>query len=72
MKRREVMSALGAALTGGWHTRGWAQSGRIVIGQSAALSGPAAELGRQFKQGADVCFEFSMHWLSGRCASPSA
>ena len=57
MKRRQVMSALGAAMVGGWHTRARAQSERIVIGQSAALSGPAAELGRQFRQGAEVCFE---------------
>ena len=34
-----------------------AQSRAIVLGQSAAFSGPAAELGRQFKIGADLMFE---------------
>lgn len=35
----------------------WAQSRAIVLGQSAAFSGPAAELGRQFKIGADLYFD---------------
>jgi branched-chain amino acid transport system substrate-binding protein len=35
----------------------YAQASRILIGQSAAFSGPAAELGRQFKIGADLVFE---------------
>ena len=36
-----------------------AQPRAIVLGQSAAFSGPAAELGRQFKIGADMYFERS-------------
>jgi branched-chain amino acid transport system substrate-binding protein len=32
-------------------------SGALVLGQSAALSGPAAALGQQFKQGAELFFE---------------
>ena len=31
--------------------------GALVLGQSAALSGPAAALGQQFKQGAELFFE---------------
>ena len=56
MKRREVMGALGAALVGGWRAPAWAQSERIIVGQSAAFSGPASELGRQFRQGAEILF----------------
>lgn len=58
MKRREVVGALGAALAGAWHhAPALAQADRIVVGQSAALSGPASELGRQFKQGAELLFD---------------
>jgi ABC-type branched-subunit amino acid transport system substrate-binding protein len=35
----------------------WAQSERIVLGQSAAFSGPAAELGLQMNQGARLVFD---------------
>jgi ABC-type branched-subunit amino acid transport system substrate-binding protein len=35
----------------------WAQSARIVLGQSAALSGPAAQLGLQMNQGARIHFD---------------
>ena len=34
-----------------------AQQGKIVLGQSAALSGPASALGQQFKLGAQLVFE---------------
>ena len=34
-----------------------AQQGKIVLGQSAALSGPAAALGQQFRLGAQLVFE---------------
>jgi branched-chain amino acid transport system substrate-binding protein len=34
-----------------------AQQGKIVLGQSAALSGPAAALGQQFRLGAQLMFE---------------
>ena len=34
-----------------------AQNGRIVLGQSAAFSGPAAQLGIQFNAGAQLCFD---------------
>ena len=35
----------------------WSQTRAFVLGQSAAFSGPAAELGRQFKIGADLYFD---------------
>ena len=34
-----------------------AQQGRIVLGQSAALSGPASALGEQFRVGAQLLFD---------------
>jgi branched-chain amino acid transport system substrate-binding protein len=58
MKRRQIV----IATAGGCATLAlpaWAQNKAIVIGQSAAFSGPAAELGRQFKVGADLFFERS-------------
>jgi branched-chain amino acid transport system substrate-binding protein len=35
----------------------WAQSSRIVLGQSAAFSGPAAQLGIQMNKGAKIFFD---------------
>jgi branched-chain amino acid transport system substrate-binding protein len=35
----------------------WAQTRSIVLGQSAAFSGPAAQLGIQLNAGAKLCFE---------------
>lgn len=58
MKRRHVMGAIGAVLAGGAAARASAApTQRIVIGQSAALSGPAGELGLQFKLGAELHFD---------------
>ena len=57
MQRRQILSAaagLGAGLLAP-HTR--AQGNSIVLGQSAALSGPASELGEQFKRGALLHFD---------------
>jgi len=34
-----------------------AQNNRLVLGQSAAFSGPAAQLGLQFNAGAQLCFD---------------
>ena len=49
------IAAGGLALTA---ARGWAQSaGRLVLGQSAAFTGPAAQLGIQMNQGARLCFD---------------
>jgi ABC-type branched-subunit amino acid transport system substrate-binding protein len=55
MKRRDLVIAAGAGATLALPAR--AQAGRILLGQSAAFSGPAAELGKQFKIGADLMFE---------------
>lgn len=58
MQRRRFVSAsaaLGAAVL---PARTWAQGTRaIVLGQSAALTGPASELGEQFRRGALLHFE---------------
>lgn len=56
MKRRDAIrrvAAAGAALA----LPAWAQSGRIVLGQSAAFSGPAAQLGIQMNKGAKIFFD---------------
>jgi branched-chain amino acid transport system substrate-binding protein len=55
MHRRGFLGGLAAA----WGAAAAAprESGALVLGQSAALSGPAAALGQQFKQGAELFFE---------------
>lgn len=56
MKRRDAIqriAAAGAALA----LPAWAQSGRLVLGQSAAFSGPAAQLGIQMNQGGKIYFD---------------
>jgi len=58
MKRRDAilrLAAAGAALTAPALAR--AQAGRIVLGQSAAFSGPAAQLGIQMNKGARLYFD---------------
>jgi branched-chain amino acid transport system substrate-binding protein len=59
MKRRAFAGALGAALAFGASgaQRGKAQAPRIVIGQSAPLTGPASELGRNFRLGLELHFD---------------
>jgi branched-chain amino acid transport system substrate-binding protein len=56
MRRRTLIKqmAAGAASLG---LPAWAQSREIVLGQSAALSGPAAQLGIQFQLGARLAFD---------------
>ncbi len=56
MKRRTLLTAMGAA-GASIALPSLAQSGRIVLGQSAALSGPAAQLGLQMNQGARIHFD---------------
>ena len=46
LNRRQFSIATGAALVAGFHTA-QAQEERIVLGQSAAFTGPAAQLGIQ-------------------------
>jgi len=56
MKRRDAikrLTAAGAALA----LPAWAQAKTLVLGQSAAFSGPASQLGIQMHQGAKVWFE---------------
>jgi len=56
MKRRDLltkMAAAGAAVA----VPAWGQSNRLVLGQSAAFSGPAAQLGIQMNTGAKIYFD---------------
>jgi branched-chain amino acid transport system substrate-binding protein len=58
MNRRSCLRSAGAVALAGLGAPAFAQSGnRIVIGQSAALSGPASALGEQFRLGAQLVFE---------------
>jgi ABC-type branched-subunit amino acid transport system substrate-binding protein len=63
MQRRRVLSSLGACLgastLAGVAGSAWAQasSGTIVLGQSAPLTGPSAQLGLQFNLGAQLYFD---------------
>jgi branched-chain amino acid transport system substrate-binding protein len=59
MNRRRVIGVLGGALAGGLGLRSQAvaKGEPIVLGQSAALSGPASELGLQFQLGAQLLFD---------------
>ena len=58
MHRRQFIRAVGSAAAAGLALPGRAESDRrIVLGQSAPLTGPAAELGKQFQAGARLFFE---------------
>jgi branched-chain amino acid transport system substrate-binding protein len=62
MQRRRVISSLGACLgASGMAGSVWAQAaaggGAIVLGQSAPLTGPSAQLGLQFNLGAQLHFD---------------
>lgn len=56
MKRRAVIHRLGA-LSALLAQPLRAEPGRIIIGQSAALSGPVKALGEDFRRGALLCFD---------------
>ncbi len=56
LNRRQFSIATGAALVAGFHPA-QAQEERIVLGQSAAFTGPAAQLGIQFHAGAKLYFD---------------
>jgi branched-chain amino acid transport system substrate-binding protein len=47
----------GAAFLAGFHPARAQSEGKIILGQSAAFTGPAAQLGIQFYQGAKLCFD---------------
>lgn len=55
--RRQFSVGLGAAAIGGFGLARAQGEGRIVLGQSAAFTGPAAQLGVQFNQGAKLFFD---------------
>jgi len=58
MNRRQILRRATGLAAAGIAVPLWAQSaGRIVLGQSAALSGPAAALGLRFREGAMLHFE---------------
>ncbi len=58
MNRRQMLRRAGGLAAASIATPLWAQSGgRIVLGQSAALSGPAAALGLRFREGAMLHFD---------------
>ncbi len=61
MQRRRCLSLLPGTLAAAWPVLGTAQTAapdaRIVLGQSAPFSGPAAQLGVQFHLGAQLVFE---------------
>jgi ABC-type branched-subunit amino acid transport system substrate-binding protein len=56
MNRRDAIRRVGA-LSASLALPAWAQSSRIVLGQSAAFSGPAAQLGIQMNKGAKIYFD---------------
>ena len=55
--RRQFSVGLGAAALGGFQLAHAQSEGRIVLGQSAAFTGPAAQLGVQFNLGAKLFFD---------------
>ena len=57
LTRRKFSIGSGAALLAGFSTVRAQPEGKIILGQSAAFTGPAAQLGIQFYQGAKVYFD---------------
>ena len=55
--RRTFTLAAGSASLAGFNIARSQSEAKIVLGQSAPLTGPAAQLGIQFRQGAKVCFD---------------
>ncbi|KRB27174.1 MULTISPECIES: ABC transporter substrate-binding protein [unclassified Acidovorax] len=55
--RRQFSVGVGAVALGGFGLARAQGDGRIVLGQSAAFTGPAAQLGVQFNQGAKLFFD---------------
>ncbi|WP_411885491.1 ABC transporter substrate-binding protein [Polaromonas sp. YR568] len=56
LTRRKFSIAAGASMLAGFNVA-HAQADKIILGQSAAFTGPAAQLGIQFYQGAKVYFD---------------
>ena len=57
LNRRQFSVGIGATALAGFGVARAQSEGRIVLGQSAAFSGPAAQLGIQFNQGAKLFFD---------------
>ena len=58
MKRRLFLRRMAAGSAAGLAMPAWSQTGnRLLLGQSAALTGPAAALGTEFRAGALLHFE---------------
>ena len=57
MKRRDLLRGLSAAAAATSLPALGQSKGHIVLGQSAAFSGPAAQLGIQMNRGARLCFD---------------
>ena len=57
LNRRTFSISTGAALLAGFSTARAQSESKIVLGQSAAFTGPAAQLGIQFYEGAMVYFD---------------
>lgn len=57
LTRRKFSISSGAALLAGVTTARAQTEGKIILGQSAAFTGPAAQLGIQFHQGAKLYFD---------------
>ena len=57
INRRKFSLTTGAALIAGFNTAIAQSESKIILGQSAAFTGPAAQLGIQFYQGAKLYFD---------------
>ena len=56
LNRRQFSLGIGATALAGFGVARAQSEGRIVLGQSAAFSGPSAQLGIQFNQGGQAVF----------------
>ncbi|HQS31012.1 MAG: ABC transporter permease [Polaromonas sp. 39-63-203] len=57
INRRTFSVTAGAAMLGGFNIATAQSEGKIILGQSAAFTGPAAQLGIQFYNGAKLYFD---------------
>ena len=57
INRRKFSLTTGATLLAGFQIAQAQTESKIILGQSAAFTGPAAQLGIQFHQGAKLCFD---------------
>ena len=57
LNRRQFSMGIGATALAGFGVARAQSEGHIVLGQSAAFSGPSAQLGIQFNQGGKLFFD---------------